>query len=979
MYYRRSVLAAAIACATLSGCGSDSDDNTSNFNLSLAEGSALQLDINQALATVNHVNGSLDLSIGFGSGAFHMPGEEADTFYTLTDRGPNIKCSDSQALLGVDELCGTGNDAGKIFPVADFVPRIVKWQLTGSDGNYSAKVLETIELKKTDGSAVTGLTNDLTVTDTEGSFDITGAALAFDNSGMDPEALVKLADGSFWIAEEYGPSLAHISAEGEVLQRVVPASVAGDLADAGYPVTGVLPDIIKQRKLNRGIESLALAPDESALYFMLQSPLASPDAAAYKTSRHVRLFKFALQGGELGAQQGEWTYELDYPQTFASPDGEGDNSSKQSNVKVSEMLAVATDDLIVLERISDTTKLYRISLDGADNIMGTAVSTGKVNVNESADAKTLEQVLDLASVGARPVLKQLVFNSLTDMPQGTSLGSKIEGLAMLDDKHLLLINDNDFGIKDAKTELTILPLVDDLTATPAPSRPTFEVVGRYNSGVFDESAAEIVDYHANSQRLFVVNANSGQVDVLDLSTLGTQVISDATLLNNLSKVTSLDIQAKVTDIELGAANSVAVHGDLLAVAVENDDKQAPGIVAFYNLAGNTPSFMQAVTVGALPDMVIFTPDGSQLVVANEGEPNDDYTTDPEGSVSLIAITAGQPVATSSTVRFTEFNQGAARHNELPDGVRIFGPGATVAEDLEPEYIAVSADSQRAWVAMQENNALAEINLATGQISAIHALGTKDYGEAGNEIDASDKDDAINFALYPGLVGMYQPDSIAAYRFNDKDFVVSANEGDARDYDGYSEEERGEDLFEDNLLDAGNAQYSAVQNDAQLGRIKVTTATGDTDGDGDIDVIHNYGARSFSIWGGGSLYYDSRADIGKITAGILGDQFNGGDKRSDDKGAEPEALTLAELNGRTYAMVGLERTNGFMVYDITSPYGVQYLDYISNNNRDAEEESQQGDLGPEGMKFIPADKSPTQTPLLVVSSEVSGTTTVYQIK
>jgi hypothetical protein len=984
MQFKPALLAVAISAVVLTGC-QDNDDL--NLDLSLDANEVGQVTLSESLGSVAFtVDGqarSLPLSVGFGSGAFHASGDDEKYFYTITDRGPNIACDETEAVLGVAEQCGVGNDDGKIFPVPSFAPKIIKWELSGEVGHFRAKKVEEIPLKKTDGTDITGLTNNLTSTNTEGAFDIDGNALDYDNSGMDPEALVRLADGSFWISEEYGPSIAHISSTGEVLERVVPASVAGDLADAGYPVTGALPDILKMRKLNRGIESIALAPDESALYFIMQSPLASPNNNTYKTSRTVRLLKFNLNtDGSLGAQAGEYVYTLDYPESFADENGNGDDSHKQNNVKISEMMAVGEDDLIILERIAATTKLYRVSLDSGDNIMDTTISSGTVTAPESADPKTLEQVFDPSALGATPVLKSLVFNSLTDMLSGTALPTKVEGIALLNSETLLLINDNDFGITGESTEVTLMPLGTQLTEGENASRISMEVIGRYNSGVYDESAAEIVDYHAATQRAFIVNANNQKVDVLDLSGLTDQVAANPITLNNVPLLETLSVQDDVTGVALGAANSLSIHGDLMAVAIENDNKQGNGVIAFYDISGSSIEFIQSVTVGALPDMVTFSPDGQWVLVANEGEPNDDYTVDPEGSVSLIAVNNGVPATTATTLDFTAFNAGGARAAELDDAVRVFGPGASVAMDLEPEYITVSADSQSAFVALQEANALAEIDLTTQSITAIHALGTKDYGLASNQIDASDKDDAVNFASYEGVVGMYQPDGITSMSFSsqlgDAVMVMTANEGDSRDYDGYSEEERADDLVSDNLLDANNAQYANAQDDAILGRLKVTTATGDTDGDGDIDVIHNYGARSFSIWNQGKQVFDSHADFGKITAGRLGLDFNGVDGRSDDKGGEPEAITLGTIDERTYAFVGLERTSGIFIYDVTNPYGVQFVDYIENIDR-TQPEGSEGDVAPEGMKFISADNSPTGKPLLVVANEVSGTTTVYQIQ
>lgn len=504
------------------------------------------------------------------------------------------------------------------------------------------------------------------------------------------------------------------------------------------------------------------------------------------------------------------------------------------------------------------------------------------------------------------------------------------------------------------------------------------VLGRYETGTFDEGAAEIVTYDRGTRRLFVVNANAATVDVLD--------IAEPSLP---AKAGSIDATA------LGkSANSVAVHEGLVAVAIEADDAQANGLVAFYDAA--SLELLNTVPAGALPDMITFTQDGRYVLVANEGEPNDDYTVDPEGSISIIDLRRGVERAIVKTADFTRFN----KHKDklIRAGVRIFGPGATVAQDLEPEYIAIDARGRKAYVALQENNALAEIDIRRAKVKRILPLGYKDYSIPGNELDASNRDDAINIRNWP-VLGMYQPDAIEAYEFFGRTLIVTANEGDARDYDGFSEEDRVDDLDLDPVV-FPNADL--LQEDENLGRLTITTATGDTDGDGDFDEIYAYGGRSFSIFDSrGRLIYDSGADMEKRLAELLPDHFNASnddntfDNRSDDKGPEPEGVALGNVFGQTYAFIGLERVGGIMVYNITNPYRVEFVQYINTRNfteqpclaLDDEDECKTGeglsnpaagDLGPEGLKFIPWHESPSWQPLLVVGNEISGSTTVYKI-
>ena len=399
-------------------------------------------------------------------------------------------------------------------------------------------------------------------------------------------------------------------------------------------------------------------------------------------------------------------------------------------------------------------------------------------------------------------------------------------------------------------------------------------------------------------------------------------------------------------------------------------------VGFFEVNGN---FVVSVTVGALPDTLTFTPDGNKVVVANEGEPDDDYLVDPEGSVSVIDVSGGIATVTQADVTqigFSEFNEGQSRHDELDADVRIFGPNASVAEDLEPEYVAVSADSNTAWVSLQENNGLAIIDLETNYITAIKSLGYKDHSIFPNEFDPSDSDGGIFINKWP-VKGMYQPDAIVSYQVGGQTYIISANEGDARDYDGFSEEIRGEDIE----LDPGSFTITETQTltrEETLGRLKLTNTKGQIGATNVYTELYSYGARSFSIWSAsGELVYDSGSDIARITAAFSPASFNANDasaanfdERSDDKGAEPEGVTKAEINGRTYAFIGLERIGGIIIYDVSNPNTPKFIEYLQPDT---------GDVGPEGLLFIPASESPNSTNLLVVTYEESNTIATYEIE
>ena len=468
------------------------------------------------------------------------------------------------------------------------------------------------------------------------------------------------------------------------------------------------------------------------------------------------------------------------------------------------------------------------------------------------------------------------------------------------------------------------------------------------------TAAEISAYDPVTQKLFVTNSEKKGVTVVDLSNPSNPVVLTAEFL------------------ALGSINSVAVKDGKLAVAVENDNKQANGKVVVYTTSDlNTPT---EYTVGALPDMVTFTPDGKYLLVANEGEPNDAYTVDPEGSVSVIELATGMV----KTAGFTAFN------NQLTTlragGYRVFGPGATLAQDTEPEYIAVSDDSATAWITLQENNGIAKLDIATATITQIYPLGFKNFASSMNMLDASNKDGVTELKNWP-VLGIYMPDAISYFKTNGTGYLITANEGDSRDYDGYSEEKRVKDI---DLDPTAFADYDIdwLQKNKNLGRLKITTANGDTDGDGDFDALYSYGARSFSIWStSGTLVYDSGDEIGRKNLEFAPQYFNLDneddatnlqdgkiDGRSDDKGAEPESTAILDMGGeRQIAIIGLERVSALMVYDVTNPSAPVFLQWLQRDT----------DVSPEGLITIFRTESPNGKDLIIASHEASGTVSIYQ--
>ena len=372
--------------------------------------------------------------------------------------------------------------------------------------------------------------------------------------------------------------------------------------------------------------------------------------------------------------------------------------------------------------------------------------------------------------------------------------------------------------------------------------------------------SEIVSFEAASRTLWVSGPNG--VDVLDALTG--------------SRVQFLDTSA------YGGLNSVAIHGNLAAMAFDNStDRRLPGLVVLFDTTTRT-AIGSPITVGALPDMLTFTPDGSRLLVANEGTPNAQPDQaygfpDPVGSVSII------DVASRSVVAMPVF--GGVTPTASNMGLDVRQPGM----DWEPEYIAISPDGSRAFVSLQENNALGIIDLATNRTVAVVGLGSKDHSLPGNEIDPRDNG-TISFVNVP-VRGLYMPDSMATYAVGGQTYVVMANEGDFRE---------------------DNADRTTVGGAGIESRLRVTA-------DGGFAT----GARSFSIRDAdGNLVYDSGSilDRAAADAGIYADG------RSRDKGVEPEGVALLGIGERTFAFIGLERTTtgSVAVFDVTDPANASFV-------------------------------------------------------
>jgi len=536
---------------------------------------------------------------------------------------------------------------------------------------------------------------------------------------------------------------------------------------------------------------------------------------------------------------------------------------------------------------------------------------------------------------------------------------------------------------------------------------SLSLVARASLGA--QASAEIVQYHKATQTIYATNSATNSIAIIAAGSITSTELSNPINSINLT-VSSIILPTTAGTVPLGSVTSIAIFGNLLAVAVPAATKTDNGFILFYNgLDNSAPAFLDSVEVGALPDSIAFTPNGGKLVVANEGEPNGDYSIDPEGTLSVIDILAnGEPEETADIITFASLNgtqaalEAQGMHFPNPSGSTINGNAitTTVAQDLEPEY--VSTTNAKAYITLQENNGLAILDLEDLSVQVI-GLGSKSW--SGLNFDGQENG-AVSFAKYEGLNGLYMPDSISNYEWKGATFLVTANEGDAREYyfDVADEAACTAAMGQSYDIDAGCLSYSdevkletltaqagsaleTLQMDGRLNNLRVTSVLGDADGDGEYESAYTYGARSFTIWDqNGLVVFDSGDDLERITASVHGAQFNNdnaknaSDSRSENKGPEPEAMAVGTIGERTYAFIGTERMGGIFVYDVTNPFDAFFADYVIN--RDLTEGLNAadviGDLAPESIVFVAGEDSATGEALIIVGNEISGTISVYQV-
>jgi Lamin Tail Domain/Secretion system C-terminal sorting domain len=632
---------------------------------------------------------------------------------------------------------------------------------------------------------------------------------------------------------------------------------------------------------------------------------------------------------------------------FASPNA-------LSIIPISPEIAFETPSVSTVENGSVTLKLTLKTPNGTaskiDVRLASVKSTAVANEDFTFQTTTLSFAGDTAAASR--------VATLTFTPTNDNLKEA--------DEYLALELTNPINATIGTVSRTILFIQDDESKAPtATNELKIKQLTSYANGAPANNTAEIVAYEAVSKRLFIANSVGDKIDIVDFTNPSTP--------------------RAVRSIAVKGVNSVSAQNGYVVACVEDSIATNPGKLIFMDSTGQ---IITQLKVGVLPDMVAISPDGNWIMTADEAQPNDAYTIDPEGSVHLVDMRSGVYYVTQADVTrigFTTFN---ARKSEIQaTGVRVFGKmkdsttTVSVAQDLEPEYIAFAPDSRRAMVVLQENNAVVMIDVLNKRlenlngIPAIVPLGYKNHTLVGNGLDATDQGTAVNLANW-NVRGMYMPDAIAAYQTEGKTYFITANEGDARAYTGLNEEST---VAAIRLDPTKFPDSTLLRNNAALGRMVITNASGDTDGDGDMDEIHVFGGRSFSILNDtGKIVWDSGDWLERLTKDST--YFNASNgagitkkARSRAKGPEPEGVAVATLAGRQYAFIALERTGGVMAFNVTNPTSPQFVAYANNRKGTTTD-----DRGSEGILFIPSAQSPNGKNLLLLANETSATISVFEI-
>lgn len=726
------------------------------------------------------------------------------------------------------------------------------------------------------------------------------------------------------------------------------------------------------------------------------SSFASGGATLSGTGLTAGVDALALGGGiDIGAYRGSTAGQASYagyrallndPANWATQNGSGDQSADGTSpdapfptapftlssapvqtvrfaanstaVSRAEGNAGTTAFAFTVERVGGTTGDLTVSgsfalgtTDGADFVGTRAPTFGVVIPAGQASAAVTVDVAGDVVVENSETFTLTITAATNGAGVSTTIGAATATGTVLND-------DADAGVGGIRVYDAAPSLAGAIAAPVATDDVQLARLGDFTgSGATAAGRAESVAFDAASGRVFVTNAAQNRIDIALIDADGAAGNAGAIELGGLSS--------------FGGVNSVAVGNGVVAVAYQNSAPDRPGFVALFDAA--TGTLRNLVEVGVLPDQVTFSPDGRKLLVANEGE-TVSAANNPAGSVSIIDLSDGAAAATVvNTIGFS-----ALSGNELPlaqRGLALF-PGQSAGADIEPEYIAVSPDGARAYVTLQEVNGVAVIDLldpAADRPIAILPLGGVDRSLAGNAFDPSDRNGVL--LVGADVVSLLQPDAIASFEVGGATYFVTANEGDAR-VGGLADEIRlGSVAYR--LDPTAYPDAAALKGNASLGRLNVLTNVGDTAGD--YDQIFTFGGRSISIFrqeadGSVTKVRETGGEFEAILARDLPALFNGEnggdpDGRSDNKGPEPEGVTVGRVGDRLYAFVTLERIGGVMVYDVTDPANATFVAYEPATARD---------YAPETAAFVAGADNATGTPLLLTANEVSGTTTIYRV-